>query len=91
MAIQFTQFLLPDGRRRTVEIDMSEEVEAKAKTIVGQGYSFEIEILTTGLVHMDCNNGEDVLSNAICENGPEIIECVEKIVNESYERLESRK
>ena len=48
MSILFTQYLRPDGRKRGVEIDMSQEVEDLAKRFIAAGGRYECEELTTG-------------------------------------------
>ena len=46
MAVRFTQFLMPNGRKRQVEIDgLDPLVEAKATWLIQAGYRFEIEML----------------------------------------------
>jgi hypothetical protein len=52
--IPFTQYLRPYGAQRDVFIDMPPDVEAKAQALIAQGYRFDIEILTTGMVSMTC-------------------------------------
>ena len=46
MAVRFTQFLMPDGRQKQVEIDgLDPLVEAKATWLIQAGYKFGIEML----------------------------------------------
>jgi hypothetical protein len=88
MSIQFTQFLRPDGRRAPVEIDMSEEVESLADTLVKAGCRFEIEELTTGMVNMECMLGYECICGELCPNGPAVPNKVESLVRKAYERLD---
>ena len=57
--IPFTQYMTPNGRKEPVEINRSEEVEAKAHQIIASGFRFEIEILRTGQISMTITNDED--------------------------------
>lgn len=49
-AVPFTQYLLPDGRRRPVEIQMDDETVAKAQQLLDTGLRFECEVLRNGVV-----------------------------------------
>jgi len=86
--IPFTQFLMPDGRKRGGGFDRSPEIEAIAMKLIDAGARFEIEMLGDGeSVHMSCEitrKGEDeVLANAICINGPALPEAVDKLVRDA--------
>jgi hypothetical protein len=92
MAIEFTQYLRPDGRKRTVEIDRSPEVEALAAAFIAAGGRYECEELTTGHVSLTAyfvvdGEGQDVVLE-LCRNGPAVPEHVDKLVKRSVEWLE---
>jgi hypothetical protein len=78
MSIPFTQFLMPDGRKSQVTIDRSAEIEATAKTIIAKGYTFEIEVLMTGVISMEVilrhqpgsKKDDCVIASELCHNGP---------------------
>ena len=88
MAIPFTQFLRPNARRRTISVMAAEDVEKKAHNLIARGCRFEAEVLSTGIVHFSVEitkAGEDeVLANALCENGPVIEQTIEKLVEEAW-------
>ena len=86
MAIPFTQFLRPDGRKTSVSIDMPEEIELMATALIESGYKFEIEELSTGMVHMDCSTygAEGPVALELCQNGPPVIAAVERLVRDSH-------
>ena len=50
MSIQFTQYLLPFGRKQLVEISRSAEVEDIAQRFIASGGRYECEALRTGQV-----------------------------------------
>lgn len=83
--IEFTQYLLPDGRRRITEIERSDDIEAMAKHFIDSGGRFESELLsdlqTVSLtaVHK-INDEDDDIAIVICKNGPDIPEAVDKLV-----------
>lgn len=85
--MKFTQFLRPDGRRRETEIHRSPEIEALANGLAMQGYSFEIEELSTGDVSMEVvkHGGDDpeVIAGEICRNGPEVPIAVDKMIRDA--------
>jgi hypothetical protein len=84
MSIKFTQYLRPNGEQRPVEIDMPKEVEEKADTLVADGYHFDIEKLSTGMISMTCEKDNEIVSMEVCPNGPEVVDCVQKIVERAH-------
>lgn len=79
--IEFTQYMLPHGRRQPAWIEVAPDVAEKARSLVKQGLCFECEILTTGQVSLtitDPENGD--LDIRVCKNGPGIREAVEDMV-----------
>ena len=91
MSIPFTQILLPNGRRREIIIDRSEEIEKMAHDIIDNGYRFEAEILTTGEVSFevlkDMNDGPGILGSDICNNELGVGEVVDKLVKNAFEAM----
>jgi hypothetical protein len=81
--IPFTQYLLPDGHTRPMEIDMPSDVEAAAKELLEKGCNFDAEILTTGEVSVTCELDEELLSIAVCENDRSIFDAVEEIIRQA--------
>jgi len=82
MAIPFTQYLRPDGRRRSVEIERPEDIERKALQIIQAGYVFECEHLTTGHASFtiaDPVKGEDVAIEVV-PSGPAVPDAVDRLV-----------
>jgi hypothetical protein len=90
--MNFTQYLAPHGRRQTISIDMSREVETKAAELVTAGWDFEIEVLVNlgGMVNMDCCDDDEQLAVEVCPNGPEVPAAVEQLVNRAHERWVAR-
>lgn len=88
MSIAFTQYLRPDGRRQPVSIDAAPEVEALAARLVEAGYVFEVEVLRTGQVSMDCSRpGDDMpVAMEVVENGPNVPNAVARLVHEASRR-----
>jgi hypothetical protein len=85
--MKFTQYLFPHGRQEEVTIDMSPEVEALAKELEAKGCRFEIEN-NNGMIFMDCLRDDGCeLTNQLCENGPKVPICVEKLVREATTAL----
>lgn len=84
--IPFTQYLRPDGRRKSVEIIRSQPIMDKAEQIIAAGYSFEIEELSNGMISMtisgyDPHIDEDGdVAHEICANGPDVPAKVDKMI-----------
>lgn len=86
--IPFTQFLLPNGRRRQVQFQTeSKEVADTALQLIEQGVSFEIEILRTGEISMETIYEDEPVANDLCSNGPAVVEAVEKLVRRTNEAI----
>lgn len=82
--LEFTQFLLPNGRRREVTTEVSQEAWDKAQDIKEAGFNFEIEVLNTGQVSATISSveaGVD-LAHSITPNGPEVQEGIEKMITD---------
>ena len=101
MEIEFTQFLLPDGRKRPLiwDTDLFKELEdsnleeaiSKAIDLEDAGANFEIEILTTGQLSMDCTleDGDIPLGMELCEQeGVQGIQAVYDLILSSWETLQ---
>lgn len=87
MSIPFTQYILPNGRRRHEEIDRPDEVEAIAKRFIDSGGRYECEVLTTGHVSLtavkDVDGEQQDVEIIVCANGPEIPGKVDELVRRS--------
>lgn len=91
MSIPFTQYMLPNGRQRRYVIDMPEPVEEAARVLIAKGYHFDIEILTTGMVSMTCEKGEECTAIEICSNDEQVPVHVEKLIRTATELEENDK
>jgi len=85
--IEFTQYLRPDGRTRTVTIERPKDIEDLAEELRTIGARFEVEQLPMGDVSLECLLGDPeepkVLGHEIAQNGPEILDAVDKLVIQS--------
>lgn len=80
MAIPFTQYVLPDGRKRSEHIERPADIEAMADKFIESGGRYECEILTTGHVSLTAVKGDDDVEIVICSNGPGVGERVDELV-----------
>jgi hypothetical protein len=73
--IPFTQYILPNGRQKQIEFTTDDEdVFSKSLQLLGAGYSFSVEVLTTGQVSaciVDDQEEEDAVVK-ICNNSEEL-------------------
>ena len=82
MAIPFTQYLLPNGRRAPVCIERAPQIESLAEQIIAQGFAFECEMLRTGEVRLtitDPAHGDADFE--MSKNGPEVGNAVDRLVS----------
>lgn len=87
MTIPFTQYLRPEGRKREVSIDLSEEAEAKAHAFLERGGWFECEELATGHASLTAcfvvdGEPQDIAIRVV-PNGPGVAAAVESLVDEA--------
>lgn len=92
MRVPFTQFLMPDGRRREVTFECKEEFDSAVKFLLDFGARFECEILSIGAVSLTVEfftpDREDLtLAHEISANGPEVTEAVEKLITNAVQAL----
>jgi len=90
-SIPFTQYLRPNGRARTIEIDRAPEIIKKARFLVSRFCSFEAEVLVTGECSFTCETTDgEVLAIEVVPNGPEVLAAVDRLVNAAYDKLRSQ-
>lgn len=87
MAIPFTQYLLPNGKKREERIERPAEIEALARQFIEAGGRYECEMLTTGEVSLTAvyavdDEPEDV-EIEVCQNGPDVPLRVDDLVRRS--------
>ena len=82
--IPFTQFKLPDGHQVEVSIERPQPVEQAAKALIEAGCRFEIEVLMTGEINMEVQNGDRLLAGELCANGPTVPEAVDRMVTNAF-------
>lgn len=93
MAIAFTQFMRPNGRRETVTVERPAEIETIARALIARGVAFEAEVLMTGQVSFeaclpDADDGDPLsLSMQIVSNGPAVLDAVDLLVREADDAL----
>jgi len=85
MSIPFTQYLRPNGTRKSVTTDRPGDIEKKAFKVISAGGEFEIEELTTGQVSITCVYDDDDIVVEVVPNGPEVPSAVDKVVEKAYD------
>jgi hypothetical protein len=87
MAIQFTQYLLPNGRRRQIEIERPDDIEAMAQILVDHGCFFDAEVLRTDHVSLTCEHDDDLIAIQVCPNDENVPRAVDNLVRDAYEKV----
>lgn len=89
-AIRFTEYVLPRGEKRDMHVKRPFAITQKAKHILGLGYKFEAEILTTGQVSLTIAGKNTDVGIVICRNGPEVLDAVDRLIME-FDETKARK
>lgn len=80
MSIPFTQYMMPDGRRKSVTIDRPPHIERIAHEVIADGCEFDCEMLRDGNISLTCVRDEEILVVEVCPNGPPVLEAVDRLV-----------
>lgn len=83
--IPFTQFILPNGRRKEVLIDRPQPIYDKAMLIINAGYRFECEILMSGTVSLTITTDDDDIGDVaikLCPNNIAVLASIDAMINE---------
>jgi hypothetical protein len=94
MSIHFTQYLMPDGRKQDVYIEMPEEIEKLASKFIEADGWYEAEMLSdmVTISLTACWNQKDSNNDVVIQlapNGPAVVKAVEELVRESVMFLET--
>jgi len=90
MAVQFTQYLRPNGRKVTQYIDLKPEIEKMAQTIIDCGYRFESEILSDEITcsFTITNDEEGDVYIVLVHNGPEVPQKISEMIWDFHSKLD---
>lgn len=91
MAIQFTQYLRPNGRQRPMTIERPQLIEDLASAVDIAGGRFTCEELSTGQVSVACEYENQDIACEVCANGPEVEAAVDRMIKTAYKRVTGRK
>lgn len=88
--IEFTQYLMPDGRRQQQWVERPEEVALLAERLRDAGVVFEIEMLSdyaTISMTAEHPSEEEPIAHELAPNGPEVLEAVDRLIQTAAERI----
>lgn len=81
--IEFTQYLLPDGRKKPAWIDRPQDIADKAAQIRNAGYRFEMEMLPDmQMISLTIIDDERDHAIEVVPNGPEVPKAVDRMIQE---------
>lgn len=96
MSVPFTQFMMPDGRKVKVSIEMSNEIEQLARKFIIAGGWFECEMLSdktmvslTACWHRP--DGDNDVESELVPNGPEVPKAVERLIRRAAAFADAQK
>jgi hypothetical protein len=86
MIVVFTEYVLPDGRKRPKNIRVTSdlEIQSQYKKILNKGYYFDYEILTTGIESITCENSEESIGHELVLPPRTIQAAVVDLIQKSY-------
>ena len=86
-SIYFTQYMRPSGAKKSNSIERPDDIADMADALVKIGMTFSIEVLSTGVIAMYCEDpcDEDTSYMRLCDNGPEVLEAVDELIREAYQ------
>lgn len=97
MIVEFTQFLRPDGRKRTIHFELADKsLDESVNRLLKEGFRFEIEVLQTGEVSMeilreDEDDEVDSIAMEVIKNKPGgIVPFIEKMIRDGIAELDHR-
>lgn len=87
-AIEFTQYVMPHGRKRKTHIERPEEIANKAQDIIEAGYRFECEILSDyKTVSLTIADDDDDHAIEVVPNGPGVPKAVDRLIENFHTKL----
>lgn len=91
MSIPFTQYVLPNGKRKSLEITRPAEIMRKAYAILAAGYHFECEQLRDGIWSYTIGDNKGDYAQELSHHGPTETVAIDTMVTEFFETLGSPK
>ena len=81
--IEFTQFLMPDGRSKIVWIERPSNIVKKAAEIQAAGFCFETEMLSDyKMISLTISDADDDYAQKVVPNGPKVPEAIDIMISE---------
>jgi len=82
MSIPFTQFLLPNGRRKEVSIERPSNIEDLALKVINAGGRFTCEV-RNGIVSVACEYEDEDVAIELSSNGPKLLLAIDKMIKDA--------
>jgi len=78
---KFTQYIRPNGREVSIEIEVADDLEDQLHAIRSAGAELTAEVLTTGEVSLtieepDCGDWDCI----VVSNGPDVVSAVDSLI-----------
>lgn len=89
MSVKFTQYLRPNGRKKTIYIELKPEIEKMADTIIDMNYRFEAEVLRDDITcsFTITNDEEGDVYIILVPNGPEVPQKISEMIWDFHSKL----
>lgn len=86
-AINFTQFMRPNGRPVNVSIDRPKHIANLAERLIQCGYGFECEHLSTGHVSLTIVDEKGDQDIEVVNNGPDVPRAIDRMIERFAKRV----
>jgi len=80
MKVDVMQYLLPKGHQRPMTVELPDVHKDAYQQMIGLGFRFEAEILTTDEVSVTVCDGEEDIDINISNNGPDVLTGMSKML-----------
>lgn len=87
--VYFTQIMYPSLTKSDQWIERPKEVYARAIQLYANGF-YLAAINEHDIITISCSDGDRVIEQLRCVNGPTVPLIVDEVINKSYERLEDK-
>lgn len=86
MPIPFTEYVLPNGARKSITVKRSVEIEVMAQAIINKGFHFECEQLRNGVWSYTIGDDDGDYATELSNHGPDESVGIDTMIKEFFTR-----
>lgn len=80
MIVKFTQYLRPNGRKRDIYTEVTDELGPQIDQIIVNGFNFTAEVVAETMVVLTISDDRADYEMHVCQNGTEVPETIERMI-----------